>query len=154
MGYESTSTSNTRSPATTSQPILLKDENTWHDKLAFGIPNDLYPYVNDEPVYVSNRQAKLKGQTFEPGCYYWLKGIRKCKEAHELAVQQQKDRDASEVARLAYEQELSTRAKLWAFSLVLDGSICFGESPVVLFYSYQGGTVLRRFDYSIVLGSV
>ncbi|PKK41868.1 hypothetical protein RhiirC2_804668, partial [Rhizophagus irregularis] len=40
----------------------------------------------------------------------------KCKEAHELAVRQQKDRDASEVARLAYEQELSTRAKLWGTS--------------------------------------
>ncbi|PKK58717.1 hypothetical protein RhiirC2_857648 [Rhizophagus irregularis] len=78
-------TSSTFSPAITSQPILPKNENTWHDKLGIWIPNDLYPYVTDEPVYTSKRQAKIKGR-------------------------------ASEVAHLAYEEELSTRAKLWGTS--------------------------------------
>ncbi|CAB4374921.1 unnamed protein product [Rhizophagus irregularis] len=32
-------------------------------------------------------------------------------------MRQQKDQDASEVAHLAYEQELSTRAKLWELKL-------------------------------------
>ncbi|PKK61126.1 hypothetical protein RhiirC2_792275, partial [Rhizophagus irregularis] len=92
-GNELTSTSNTRSPATTSQPILLKDENTWHDK-----------------------QAKIKGQQHTPGNIWWLKGIRKRKEAHEQAVRLQKNRDAAEAARLSLEEELSARAKLWGTS--------------------------------------
>ncbi|POG80528.1 hypothetical protein GLOIN_2v1764372 [Rhizophagus irregularis DAOM 181602=DAOM 197198] len=90
--------------------------NTWHDKLGIWIPNDLFPYVTDEPVYISKRQAKLKGQQYAPGSMDWLKGIRKRKEAHELAMRQQNDRDASEAARLLYEEELSTRAKLWGTS--------------------------------------
>ncbi|PKC00124.1 hypothetical protein RhiirA5_356063, partial [Rhizophagus irregularis] len=83
-GNNSFSTSNTHSSATTSQPILSKEENTWHEKLGIWIPNDLFPYVTDEPVYTSNRQAKIKGQQYTPGCYYWFLGIRKRKEAHEL----------------------------------------------------------------------
>ncbi|CAB5159052.1 unnamed protein product [Rhizophagus irregularis] len=115
-GDNSISTSNTHSPATTSQPILLKEEKTWHEKLGIWIPNDLFPYVTDEPVYISNRQAKIKGQQYAPGCIYWLNGIRKRKEAHELAVRQQKEHEAREVKRLAYEEELSARAKLWGTS--------------------------------------
>ncbi|CAB5198046.1 unnamed protein product, partial [Rhizophagus irregularis] len=115
-GNNSLSASNTHSPAITSQPILLKEENTWHDKLGIWIPNDLFPYVTDEPVYTSNRQAKIKGQHYEPECIYWLNGIRKRKAAHKLAVRQQKEYEAREVKRLAYEEELSTRAKLWGTS--------------------------------------
>ncbi|GBC34399.2 hypothetical protein GLOIN_2v1846320 [Rhizophagus irregularis DAOM 181602=DAOM 197198] len=115
-GNDSTSTSDTHSSTTNSQPILSKDENTWYDKLGIWIPNDLFPYVTDEPVYISKRQAKLKGQQHTPGSYYWLNGIRKRKEAHELAVRQQKDREASEAARLLHEEELSSRAKLWGTS--------------------------------------
>ncbi|EXX71580.1 hypothetical protein RirG_077230 [Rhizophagus irregularis DAOM 197198w] len=115
-GNDSIRTSNTSSPANNSQPVLVKDENIWHDKLGIWIPNDLFAYVNDEPVYISKRQAKLKGQQHVPGSVYWLNGIRKRKEAHELALRQQKDREASEIARLAYEKELSARAKLWGTS--------------------------------------
>ncbi|UZO24817.1 uncharacterized protein OCT59_017111 [Rhizophagus irregularis] len=85
-GNNSISTSNTHSPATTSQPTLLNEEKT---------------------------QAKIKGQQYTPGCIYWLNGIRKRKEAHELAVRQQKADEARQVRRLAYEEELSARAKLW-----------------------------------------
>ncbi|CAB5189707.1 unnamed protein product [Rhizophagus irregularis] len=112
-GNDSIRTSNTSSPANNSHPVLIKDENIWHDKLGIWIPNDLFLYVNDEPVYISKRQAKLKGQQHVPGSVYWLNGIRKRKEAHELALRQQKDREAREIARLAYEKELSARAKLW-----------------------------------------
>ncbi|CAB5205707.1 unnamed protein product [Rhizophagus irregularis] len=115
-GINSFSTSNTHSSATTSQPILSKEENTWHEKLGIWIPNDLFPYVTDEPVYTSNRQVKIKGQQYTPGCYYWFLGIRKRKEAHELAVRQQNEHEAWEVKRLAYEDELSARAKLWGTS--------------------------------------
>ncbi|PKC51589.1 hypothetical protein RhiirA1_483411, partial [Rhizophagus irregularis] len=115
-GNNSFSTSNTHSPATTSKPILLKEEKTWHETLSIWIPNDLFPYVTDEPVYISNRQAKIKGQHFTPGCTYWFNGIRKRKEAHELAVRQQKEHEAREVIRLAHEEELSARAKLWGTS--------------------------------------
>ncbi|GBC26926.2 hypothetical protein GLOIN_2v1512290 [Rhizophagus irregularis DAOM 181602=DAOM 197198] len=115
-GNDSISTSNSHLSATTSQPILLKEENTWHDKLGIWIPNDLFPYVTEEPVYISNRQAKIKGQQYEPGCIYWLNGIRKRKEAHELAVRLQKEREAWDVNRLAHEEELANRAKLWCTS--------------------------------------
>ncbi|CAB5216439.1 unnamed protein product [Rhizophagus irregularis] len=115
-GNDSISTSNTSSPAIPSQPVLVKDEKTWHDKLGIWISNDLLPYVNDEPVYYSKRQAKLKGRQHEPGSGYWLDGIKKRKEAHELALQQQKDREAWETARLAFEKELSARAQLWGTS--------------------------------------
>ncbi|EXX74369.1 uncharacterized protein OCT59_025645 [Rhizophagus irregularis] len=110
------STSHTHSPATTPQPILLKEEETWHEKLGIWIPNDLLPYVTDEPVYISKRQAKIKGQQFSPGCGFWFDGIRKRKEAHELAVRQQKEHEAWEVKRRAQEEELSARAKLWGTS--------------------------------------
>ncbi|POG82362.1 hypothetical protein GLOIN_2v888567 [Rhizophagus irregularis DAOM 181602=DAOM 197198] len=60
-GNDSIRTSNISSPANTLQPALVKDENIWHDKLGIWIPNDLFPYVTDEPVYISKRQAKLKG---------------------------------------------------------------------------------------------
>ncbi|CAB5196224.1 unnamed protein product, partial [Rhizophagus irregularis] len=112
-GNASTSNLDTHSPATNIQPILPKDENTWHDKLGIWIPNDLLPYVTDEPVYTSNRQAKIKGKQWEPGSIFWLNGIKKRKQAHELAVRQQKDREASDAARLLHEAELSSRAKLW-----------------------------------------
>ncbi|EXX62632.1 hypothetical protein RirG_159940 [Rhizophagus irregularis DAOM 197198w] len=84
-GNDSISTSNTHSPATTSQPILLKEENTWHETLGIWIPNDLFPYVTDEPVYISKRQATLKGQQHAPGSTEWLKVIRNRKKAHESA---------------------------------------------------------------------
>ncbi|PKC50822.1 hypothetical protein RhiirA1_543804, partial [Rhizophagus irregularis] len=66
-GNNSFSTSNTHSPATTTQPILLKEENTWHETLGIWIPNDLFPYVTDEPIYISKRQATLKGRQHDPG---------------------------------------------------------------------------------------
>ncbi|UZN98939.1 uncharacterized protein OCT59_000222 [Rhizophagus irregularis] len=84
----SLSTSNTHSPATTSQPILLKEENTWHETLGIWIPNDLFPYVTDEPVYISKRQATLKGRQHDPG----------------------------KKERLLREEDLSARAKLWGTS--------------------------------------
>ncbi|POG82770.1 hypothetical protein GLOIN_2v1493568 [Rhizophagus irregularis DAOM 181602=DAOM 197198] len=89
---------------------------TWHEKLGIWIPKDLLPYVTDEPVYISKRQAKIKGQQFSPGCGFWFDGIRKRKEAHELAVRQQKEHEAWEVKRRAQEEELSARAKLWGTS--------------------------------------
>ncbi|PKB97082.1 hypothetical protein RhiirA5_433751 [Rhizophagus irregularis] len=116
-GNDSTSTLNTHSPATTSQPIPIKDENTWHDKLGIWVPNDLFPYVTDEPVYISKRQAKLKGQQHVPG-----------------TVRQQKDRDASEAARLSYEAELSARAKLWGTS---SNSIEYREDMVKDLSNFQ-----------------
>ncbi|CAB5196226.1 unnamed protein product [Rhizophagus irregularis] len=58
-------------------------------------------------------QAKIKGKQWEPGSIFWLNGIKKRKQAHELAVRQQKDREASDAARLLHEAELSSRAKLW-----------------------------------------
>ncbi|GBC49775.2 hypothetical protein GLOIN_2v1805467 [Rhizophagus irregularis DAOM 181602=DAOM 197198] len=87
-GNNSLSTSNTHSPATTSQPILLKEENTWHETLGIWIPNDLFPYVTDEPVYISKRQATLKGRQHDPG----------------------------KKERLLREEDLSARAKLWGTS--------------------------------------
>ncbi|PKC05526.1 hypothetical protein RhiirA5_485255 [Rhizophagus irregularis] len=110
-GNDSIRTSNTSSPASTSQPVLV-EENSWHEKLGIWIPNSLLPYA-DEPVYYSKRQAKLKGHQHKPGSGYWLDGIKKRKEVHELALRQQKDREASDIARLAYEKELSARAQLW-----------------------------------------
>ncbi|CAB5192758.1 unnamed protein product [Rhizophagus irregularis] len=53
-------------PAITIQPIPSDDRNTWHDKLGFLIPNDLLPYVTEEPIYVSKNQEKLKGKHHTP----------------------------------------------------------------------------------------
>ncbi|CAB5191214.1 unnamed protein product [Rhizophagus irregularis] len=114
---DSISTTSTSSPATNSQPVPVEDENIWHDKLGIWIPNSLLPYVTDKPVYISKRQAKLKGQHFTPGCAYWLDGIKKRKEAHELALRQQKDQEAYDNARLTLEKELSARAQLWGTSI-------------------------------------
>ncbi|EXX50433.1 uncharacterized protein OCT59_007897 [Rhizophagus irregularis] len=108
-GNNSISTSNTHSPATTLQPILLKEENTWHETLGIWIPNDLFPYVTDEPVYISKRQATLKGRQHAPGSTEWLKVIRNRKKAHESADRQEKE-------RLLREEDLSARAKLWGTS--------------------------------------
>ncbi|PKB94768.1 hypothetical protein RhiirA5_438075, partial [Rhizophagus irregularis] len=114
---DSISATNTSSPATNSQPVPVENENIWHDKLGIWIPNSLLPYVTDEPVYTSNRQAKIKGQHFTPGCAYWFDGIKKRKEAHELALRQQKNQEAYDIARLALENELSARAQLWGTSV-------------------------------------
>ncbi|GET61118.1 hypothetical protein GLOIN_2v1886499 [Rhizophagus irregularis DAOM 181602=DAOM 197198] len=73
-GNNSISTSNTHSPATTSQPILLKEEKTWHETLASG--------------------------------FLTTSSLIKRKKAHELAVRLQKEHEAREVKRLAYEEEL------------------------------------------------
>ncbi|EXX76887.1 uncharacterized protein OCT59_015343 [Rhizophagus irregularis] len=115
-GNKLPSTSHTHSPATHLQPILLNEEKTWHEKLGIWIPNDLFPYVTEEPIYISKRQERLKGQQYEPGCIYWFDAIRKRKNAHELAIQRQKEHEAREVSCLAHEAELSTRAKLWGTS--------------------------------------
>ncbi|GBC41204.2 hypothetical protein GLOIN_2v1764372 [Rhizophagus irregularis DAOM 181602=DAOM 197198] len=68
------------------------------------------------PFFLKTRILGMTSQQYAPGSMDWLKGIRKRKEAHELAMRQQNDRDASEAARLLYEEELSTRAKLWGTS--------------------------------------
>ncbi|PKK58747.1 hypothetical protein RhiirC2_795831 [Rhizophagus irregularis] len=49
-------------PAITIQPIPSDDRNTWHEKLGILVPNDLLPYVTEDPIYVSKRQEKLKGK--------------------------------------------------------------------------------------------
>ncbi|CAB5145118.1 unnamed protein product [Rhizophagus irregularis] len=102
-------TTDTNSSTNTSQPILSKDENTWHDKLGIWIQNDLFPYVSDEPVYISKRQATLKGRQHAPGSTEWLTVIRKRKKAHESAERQEKE-------CLLREEDLSARAKLWGTS--------------------------------------
>ncbi|CAB5185044.1 hypothetical protein RhiirA5_415672 [Rhizophagus irregularis] len=53
-------------PAITIQPIPSDDRNTWHNKLGFLIPNDLLPYVTEDPIYTSKTQEKIKGRTHEP----------------------------------------------------------------------------------------
>ncbi|PKB94816.1 hypothetical protein RhiirA5_437987 [Rhizophagus irregularis] len=95
-----TSISDTQSSTNNSQPILSNDENTWHEKLSIWIPTDLFPYITDEPVYISKRQAKLKGQYHTPGCVDWLK-----------------DQEADEAAKHLYNKDLLIRAKLWGTSI-------------------------------------
>ncbi|PKK60835.1 hypothetical protein RhiirC2_718835 [Rhizophagus irregularis] len=66
-------------PATTIQPIPSDDRNTWHDKLGILIPNDLLPYVTEDPIYVSKRQEKLKGKHHAPVCIlgdFWVLGMQ------------------------------------------------------------------------------
>ncbi|PKY15172.1 hypothetical protein RhiirB3_427320 [Rhizophagus irregularis] len=41
--------------------IPTEESKTWHDKLGILIPNELLPYVTEDPIYVSKRQEKLKG---------------------------------------------------------------------------------------------
>ncbi|PKC17418.1 hypothetical protein RhiirA5_405883 [Rhizophagus irregularis] len=89
-------------PATTIQPILSDDKNTWHDKLGFLVPNHLLPYVTEEPLYVSKTQEKIKGRTHEPGSQPWFKAVKDRKILAERLAER-------EEANRAY----SLRAHLW-----------------------------------------
>ncbi|PKK57943.1 hypothetical protein RhiirC2_720882 [Rhizophagus irregularis] len=92
-------------PATIKQPIPSDDWNTWHDKLGILIPNDLLPYVTEDPIYVSKRQEKLKGKHLAPGTKKWFEAIEDRKRAAEQIVENE-----------TYMREWTARAKLWGTS--------------------------------------
>ncbi|PKY52749.1 hypothetical protein RhiirA4_470579 [Rhizophagus irregularis] len=79
-------------------PIPSKEGHTWHDTLGILIPNDLLPYVDDQPIYINNTQARKKGTSYSPGSKKWFQIIRKRKDDHEeqnkaaIDAQQYKDR--------------------------------------------------------------
>ncbi|PKK57735.1 hypothetical protein RhiirC2_763807 [Rhizophagus irregularis] len=67
-------------PAITLQPILSIEGNTWHAKLGILIPDNLLPYVTEDPIYVSKRQEKLKGKQHALSSKAWLAVIKEYKE--------------------------------------------------------------------------
>ncbi|PKY52184.1 hypothetical protein RhiirA4_469662 [Rhizophagus irregularis] len=83
-------------------PIPSKEGHTWHDTLGILIPNDLLPYVDDQPIYINNTQARKKGTSYSPGSKKWFQIIRKRKENHE-----------EEIIRTADTQQYKDRARLW-----------------------------------------
>ncbi|PKK80892.1 hypothetical protein RhiirC2_859493 [Rhizophagus irregularis] len=92
--------------AITIQPIPSDDRNTWHDKLGILIPNDLLPYVTEDPIYVSKRQEKLKGKHHAPGSKAWFTAIKERKRLAERKIECDN-----------YIIETSARAKLWGNSI-------------------------------------
>ncbi|PKK78997.1 hypothetical protein RhiirC2_769636 [Rhizophagus irregularis] len=87
------------------KPIPSDDRNTWHEKLGILIPNDLLPYVTEDPIYVSKNQEKLKGKHHAPGSKVWFTAIKERKRSAERIV---------EYAN--YITETTARAKLWGTS--------------------------------------
>ncbi|PKY46489.1 hypothetical protein RhiirA4_519824 [Rhizophagus irregularis] len=76
-----------------STPIPFEEGKTWHVKLGFMVPNELMPYVNDTPIYISSRQEKLKGKAHEPGSKGWWDGIRSRKKRHDQSKVEQDERN-------------------------------------------------------------
>ncbi|RGB25293.1 hypothetical protein C1646_771944 [Rhizophagus diaphanus] len=82
-----------------------KEGHTWHENLEILIPNDLLPYVTEDPVYINKTQERKKGKHYPPGHKQWFEAIKIRKFYHERSI-----------AREQYEKELSARAKLWGTS--------------------------------------
>ncbi|RGB22406.1 hypothetical protein C1646_776142, partial [Rhizophagus diaphanus] len=103
MMIDSTQTegSSTKPPVQTRS----KEGHTWHENLGIFIPNDLLPYVTEDPVYINKTQERKKGKHYPPGHKEWFAAIKVRKQCHEQRI-----------AREQYEKELSARAKLWGTS--------------------------------------
>ncbi|CAB4415560.1 unnamed protein product [Rhizophagus irregularis] len=118
-----TSTSDTHMSTTDSHPPSFKEGHTWHDKLGIMIPTDLFPYITEEPIYVSKRQEKLKGKQHEPGSKGWL-DVFYARRNHQDLVE----------AQNLYKESLSARAKLWGTSV---NSIEYREGMVKDLSAFQ-----------------
>ncbi|RGB27800.1 hypothetical protein C1646_798202 [Rhizophagus diaphanus] len=53
--------------------IRSNEGHTWHENLGILIPNDLLPYVTENPIYTSKRQEQLKVMD-EADSHYRYKG--------------------------------------------------------------------------------
>ncbi|CAB5156169.1 unnamed protein product [Rhizophagus irregularis] len=92
-------------PISTLMTEVADDGFTRHDTLGILIPNDLLPYVDDKPIYISKRQAKLRGRTHDVGSLQWFEAVKLRKDTAERAAALKERADTQ-----------LTKAKLWGTS--------------------------------------